>query len=730
LKRRGVSGEALGSFDEKLPEAFQEGGEVETPDLPRPVMDHWLKGARIEVPDREPPGWGEKSDIPKIPPLTVPPRETRKGGAAFVAEVAIPHLLSAPFRMAAVPGRAYRGELEPGEAEEWGPGMALTMLAPGRPPGALGSGLGRRTSSLSLRDMPLDKAIEQARTEQHVIPSNPKVREGYVGAPDWVKTPEDLQRMRDSFDAQVEAGQHGAKWYREAQEGIKEMAGPEPAGQHLLSQEKAVTSAQATPETNLGFALQGHNAMMAGKPLPIVRTGQIAEAMREGIPAGEIKLGRKTGIYSRHMDPTMEDPATGTNDIWHARAWGYENPEGGMHAQQHAFMDAETVLAVDRANRKKLAGRSDWTPGEVQAAPWVFNKAKGLEEQFGWAPEHAMAEAIKTYPQFFEKHTAYGTHEATPGVGTRHLPEIAEGSEATRRAFAEDPRSSWRDPTGRDIFYRALGMWTRPTTRATGVFEGPRGLEINPAEVARPMVSFAGKTGRREIDPASRALMNAAEAARAYADVQNAGAWSIPIAKQQVGESTSAFVRRPGGGPLPIEDIGRLREIGARHGLPGVIDYGEGTALTSFGGGPTGRELGRSTLPQEVEGVLGRRPEQVKLDTGYIDYQNLWGKGEGTGAVTRALKKQLANKNAPAIIKRLDASPGIRHAVAARLARDAEVAEQTGQPIRADVQRARQIIIDEGFSGLFAALRRGVALPALALAPLVKLLAQQEEPVE
>jgi hypothetical protein len=122
---------------------------------------------------------------------------------------------------------------------------------------------------------------------------------------------------------------------------------------------------------------------------------------------------------------------------------------------------------------------------------------------------------------------------------------------------------------------------------------------------------------------------------------------------------------------------------------------------------------------------------QVRLDTGYIDYGKLWGKEEGTGAVTRALKKRLTNKNAPAIIVRLDASPGIRHAVAARLQRDIDVAAQTGQPIRRDLQLARQLIIDGGFAGLFEALKQGAAVPALALAPLVKLLAQrEEEPVE
>ena len=44
--------------------------------------------------------------------------------------------------------------------------------------------------------------------------------------------------------------------------------------------------------------------------------------------------------------------------------------------------------------------------------------------------------------------------------------------------------------------------------------------------------------------------------------------------------------------------------------------------------------------------------------------------------------------------------------------RGAELAVQTGQPIQADLQRARQIISESGFAGLFKALKRGAALPA------------------
>jgi hypothetical protein len=63
---------------------------------------------------------------------------------------------------------------------------------------------------------------------------------------------------------------------------------------------------------------------------------------------------------------------------------------------------------------------------------------------------------------------------------------------------------------------------------------------------------------------------------------------------------------------------------------------------------------------------------------------------------------------APGILAKLDADPAIRQAVLALMERDAELAAKTGQPIRADPQRARAIIATGGFRGLFKALKKGV----------------------
>jgi hypothetical protein len=595
----------------------------------------------------------------------------------------------------------------------WDPSPSLELagstLMPGRPTG-LGSGPARlprkpAITAVSLREMPLDQAIAIAKTDAHILPS-PKG--GYVGAPEWVQTPADLAKMRADFDAQVEQGLAGANWYQRAHAGVVEMAGADPARQSLLAQEKALWSAQSTPDVNLGYVLTGHAAYEAGVPLEKVRTGAQARTYTTAREAEEdIKLGKKTGVYERHLDPTKESPTTGTNDIWHARALGYTKKgkpwNSALTAQQHAFMDTETVLAVDRANAKALGGRTDWTPGEIQAAPWVFRKTEGLMQQFGWDRARAAEEATKTYIDYFGKYTAFGTHEITPGVGTGQV--------------AFDPQFTWADPQGHDVIYGALGVYDRPTVPATGVFEGPLGLETNPALVARPMVGHVGKAGKREVDPASRALMNVAEGLRAYVDVQNAGAWSKPIFGQAKGQSASLFVELDQ--PLTIQQIGQLRAVGAQHGLPDVVDYGRGAMLTNFAGGDP-KALTKSLkqyggLSEAVQNITGTVPDRVKLQSGYLGYEEAWRAGEGSGAATRLLKKFLSDPDAPAALGKLDRDIALRRRILEKLDADAAVAQATGQPVRQDVQLAREIIYRDGLTGLFAALKKGAALPAVAL---------------
>ena len=582
-------------------------------------------------------------------------------------------------------------------------------------------------STPDLRNMDRQEASEVARAEPHLIPT----KDGFVGGPAGVASEADIREMRARFDADVKAGAAGGDWYERAMAHIREVAGPDPERQRLLAREYALWSAQADPDTNMNFALQGHNAYQAGKPLSTVRTPQQALTYNRARDGGyDIPLGPKTGIYGDHLDPTAPSPTTGTNDIWHARGFGYTNTGGkefsrALTAQEHRFLDYETILAMNRANEAGLDGRSDWTAAEVQAAPWVAGKGRKLAQTRGLTEEEGIALASKTYPDHVDKYTAFGTHEATPGIMTGHLPELVGSDFATRADYAA--RAGWASPSGRDMVYDALGMNQRPVQSATGVYTPPGGeLEVNPATVARPLVGVTNGG----VDPASRGMLDAAEAFRAYFDAQGAGAWHKPILNLPPGKMGSVFV--PHDGPLTIEQITALQAAtGGDRGLGDVVDTGQGATISNFypgppGGAVTGKNL-RGEMGRDIASILPGRQARAHVDSGYLGYEDDWSQGVNSGAVTDRMFGYVDNPNAPAAMGHLD-TPELRAKIMAHADLDDEIARSTGQPVREDVQRARRAFGRGGWGALRLLRQQGLA-PSVIL-PLLgagALLQQQEE---
>lgn len=566
-----------------------------------------------------------------------------------------------------------------------------------------------------LRVFPTEQAVSIARGEPHLMQD---ASGQYIGAPRGVMSPEDIAVMRTAFDKDVVAGAGGADWYTRARDANVEWAGQDPARQRLLAQEEALWSAQSTPDTNLNFALQGHNAYEMGTPLNLVRTGQQARTYRTARDMGrEIPLGKKTGVYGQHLDPTSPHATTGTNDIWHARGFGYTNPNGSLFSraltpQEHRFLDYETMLAVDRANKSKLAGRTDWQAHEIQAAPWVAGKGRALAVKGRKAEAEGIGEASKTYPDFANKYTAFGTYEQTPGAMTGHLPDLVAGAPETRAAYAADPRSSWAQE-GRDVIYDALGLYQRPTLSATGLYTPPGGvMEVNPANVARPLVGIKDFA----VDPASRKAMTLGEGLRAYIDAQGAGAWNKPILNAPAGKMGSVFT--PLERQLNPDEMLKMKALGEKYNLGDVIDTGQGVTLTSFAkNAPSGKEVGKAlkrNLTSDIEGLLGNvEPRRALLDTGYIPMFEVKGAKPGSGKVTRNLQK-LVKEFGVVPAQKLSKSEAVRAKALANMQRDAELAAKTGQPIRKDIQRARELLGQGGLEALFNALKRGEALPVLA----------------
>lgn len=604
----------------------------------------------------------------------------------------------------------------------------------------------------NFRQMSPEEAVTAAREGQHLR----RVGESdqYVGAPRGVESPKQLRAMRENYDEAVEQGVEGGDWYDRAMRSTVEAGGYDPARQRLFAQEAGLWSAQANPDANLGFMLQGHNAYEFGTPAAKVRTGAQARRYNAARDAGtDIPLGPKTGQYTNKFDPTSPNSHISTNDIWHFRNWGYTQDgkpwSAGGTPQMHSFVDAESILAADRANARMLGGRTDWDAASTQAAPWVYAKGKALHEKYPKrypTLEDGVAEAAKTYNDSFDKYTAFGTSEAIPGAGTGHLDGIVDAPSALRAEYSADPRSSWsfltdqertwRDQLpaslrgagdGRDVLYDAAGMYVRPSNDATGFFRPSPGaaLETNPSRVARPLVALERSKAGPVMRAADQRATDAIEALRAYLDAQNAGAWHKVLPEGRVRDASSLSI--PMGRKLTEDEVRSLAAVVEPHGF-GVVDTGQGVTLLNLGDGPADGAalrtlLTKGGLADKIEAALPDAvgsAERVRVNSGYVmqdeGFQPLMrAENAGSGKATASLERYLTDPAIPDMLDKLDADPRLRQAALARFERDAEYAERLGSVAREDIQRARQIVAESGLKGLFEAARRGVVLPVLAL---------------
>jgi len=594
----------------------------------------------------------------------------------------------------------------------------------------------RRRTRVSMRELDPEGARAAALEGRHIAYGN----DGHmVGAPSWVRSQDDLEALRARIDQAIEDGVQGGDWYDRAKTGNVEVAGPSIPKQRLLAQEEALWSPQATPDVNLGALLQGHNAYEAGTPRTLVRTGDQAQKYRAARDAGrDVKQGPKTGEFQDKLDPTKPDSHIPVNDIWQGRIFGYVDKNGkpvsrGYTMQEHDFMDAETLLAAERANARQLGGKTDWNVGSVQAAPWVYAKGMDLHKRFPKkypTPEAGLAEAARTYVDYYPKYTAFGTHEFVPGANTGHLRGMVDADEKTRAQYSNDRRSSWAGSDGRDVLYDAMGLYARPTTKATGAFTSAATgqLETNPARVARPLVGYDIIDGERRVTPESEQALNIGEGFRAYMDGQEAGAWHARMREGESGVSAGSLrnLMVPTNGPMKPQQMRQLSEIANQHGF-GLSDTGEGVSLLNYNDiGMSGPVTDSRTLTKTLAGTkgapgleqqlapFGKGPaERFKLQSGYLE-SGIMDDGQlpttvGSGIATRRLLASVGQN--PTFMNKLDQSPDVRKRVAARRTRDADYAQKLHMPVRQDLQTARDIYSREGFEGLRRALEAGVPLP-------------------
>jgi len=601
-------------------------------------------------------------------------------------------------------------------AAEPGLAVAAQLIAPGAAPKPK---LSRPKKNEAVKS---GRGSEEAMIEGAKAGAHLKKREGgkYVGAPEWVDSPQALAAMRKELD-RLASDPRGQGWYQSGRDAVSEMTGDVPRANRITANTIGITSPQARPNQNLGYAMQALvNRAVTGEVPPVVRFGAMSKAIEDQIATGGEStrgLGAKTKVFADTLNPDKAGEFHGsTNDIWHKRAFEKNDSWTGTPTkQEHAFMDGETALAMLRANERGLGGDTPLTMPNIQERIWA---AKQIESAIasGLTPEEAAKKVLgNTYKDYLDKYTLNATHEFLPGGPTGHLAGMDKVDGLLDR-FYGSPATTWATaPGGRDAIYASMDLMpVRPTLPMQGAWKDPvKGFQTNPGEVARPMVDLVEGPGKsRAMGPNIKTAVEGAEALRAYLSAQS-GAASHRTSPGQA--SASSAVHVPLGRPVSPEEMQGIAGAMSKRGYD-VSDTGNGLTIVDFSGtrGPAEIKADLAGITADVKRVLPDAgvPKRRVFESTYGDMPF---ETPGSGAATRTLLDKM--DAVPEFGREaMGNSPLVRERAHAMRNRDDLLSKEYGLPLREDIQLARAIFEKEGIEGLRAALKRGAVLPAAAVA--------------
>lgn len=587
------------------------------------------------------------------------------------------------------------------------------------------------------------EVLRQAAAGKHLKPTSSG---GYVGAPRTVDSPQALGAMRSGFDTQFDNAANAiaasddpsrvGTWYDRAK--AAQAASNEPYQLPRSLEQHAVYSAGVSPENELGFALKHANSRALGDPEMAYRGAPMRNldtAVAEDRPAN---LAFKIGEYRNKNDPTIPNEGLfGVNDFRAAQSWGYTDPAGapwraGASSTMHPFMDAETALAVDRANALGVGGRTDWAGPHLQEMPWVLNKAedyygRGFNAKYKSdnpleGIKQAVSEANNTIGDYIPKHTMSGTYEAIPGANTGHVPSILTATPEEKMAYTNQGR--WDVPApdlnpessigagNRDAIYSAMGFRQMPTQQSVGAYLNSAGeMEHNPVNIANVLVDFA--KGSHDIDPRTLNAVGAAEKFRALIDAQEAGAANL--LRTTAGKGKSSILLE---GKQPTkEQMAKIVNILKGTNLS-PASSSRGISLMDFSGNTN---LTNKVMKEKAAEISAAYPSKALKATRQSVYEPGLGKlgpeGEilpttpGSGEATAALLNRLSEAP-PEVARKISESESVRDIIKQKIARDNELALA-----RPDVQKTRKFFSEANWNKVVELIRQG-ASPAAALGAL------------
>ena len=520
----------------------------------------------------------------------------------------------------------------------------------------------------------------------------------YVGAPPGVNNPQKLAAMVKNYTNAMQEGFPGRNFYIDSSKDIFARSGNNPVEADLINQNLAALSRANNVAGNTAMSAKGHIQAVTGEP---VMTGRFpsrdSPPLQAMYDAGQADyLGHKRDPFATQLGVAYapERIGRGVNDMHEAELMGYPSGTVGG-ATQHAFMDEVRQRAIDVANREKLGGVSDWNTGTAQAAAWTGNKIR--------RGDLAPGEAARSYADYFPKQEANATYEAVSSPVTGHLQGLLDAPFETRMQYTRDPRGSWNtSPSGRDVGYTAARMLPGETAETVGRFKDT----ANPAFVARPVTGvYTAENDVRALTPGSVKGLNAVEAARAYFDVQEAGAWHKMLPARNAADYTGAMIDF--GKTINQSDMEKIAPLFEQKGYY-LASAPKGVTILANENTAKGADFAKEVrqIIKQNKGVFGDATVDLgRAETGYIDFGEAY-KSKTPGAVTQKLIEML--EQAPQTMKNLNESAGYRDAVVARNARDIDYAARGFGVARDDVIRAREIFKEQGFEGLKKAAKAGI----------------------
>ena len=553
----------------------------------------------------------------------------------------------------------------------------------------------------------------------------------YIGAPKGLDSPQKLGAMLKDYKQLVQLGIEGRYFYDDSSNFFLAATGGNVPEATKLARSSAVYSQRMGVDPNLGHAIKAHYEAALGNKItaggfPATQRPTVQEIYRGGDP----DLGPKRGPYSKNLqvawEPGLSDKPV--NDIWQGRAMGYTDPAGepwssGFSPTQHEFMNAVTNERVTpKLNEEKLGGYDDWDNLKTQAASW-----SGEQLDTGYIKP---GEEGYNYATFEPKYRGLLTRETVPGSTTGHLQEMLSDP-IVRRDFHEEMMEILIDPTsGKDKIARRFHLLTPDDPfQARGFYVNPAGqVEMNPAYHV-PFLAGRKKVDRKygemtTVDPATKALVNAAESVYSQLTAQNAYGWNYVMASDATTlpkvTAVSVDMGRPPTDKELVDIYQKMSGVWGYEAIPvphdkgfNILYFGKPKHLTKD---KAGRYRG-SKFASEADKIINDFAKNTlgqKVDTAYAQANT--GYNETDWATDRYGMGFVKASNISGRPSLLAAYDDVVPEIAAKInALENRFAPKHGLTVNKDIQKMREALARGGMKGLEKLIKTGT-LPVTLVA--------------